>query len=379
MTLRAIVLLAALLHAGSAMAELFPTNEKAKALFKQGLAFEAEGKGNEALKSYREAALADPTASTPVSQIAHLFYVSSKNGPAKEAAASREQASAAAHAALKIDDRDPGAMEVLRLLSDDQPQKRHQPLEAAKNALNEAEPLFHDQKYDEARAKYELAVKLDPAYAEAILFVGDCYFMQKDLPRAEQWFRKTVEVDPLYSLAWRFLFDAQLHQEKLKDAEVSAIAAISAAPSERQSWIRLGHLMGKWGGKLTPFQMTPRASFAGTTLTIDPKLPEHERAVWLSYGIAMAGASTKMATASQFARDFDAWETTMKIAVELGKEDQIKDEGLRAMLRFHKGGQLKAAVFLLLYREAYRADFEAWKKAEPAGVKRFIDTFQTGI
>ena len=54
-------------------------------------------------------------------------------------------------------------------------------------------------------------------------------------------------------------------------------------------------------------------------------------------------------------------------------------DGQAQALRFHKAGQLTAAVFRLLYREAYRPDFEAWTKTEPAAIKGFIDTFQTGL
>jgi tetratricopeptide (TPR) repeat protein len=240
MSLRALVLLVSLLHTAPAMADLFPDNEKGRALLNQALALEAEGKGNEAFDRYREAALADPKASTPVAHIAYMLYISSKAAPAKEAPGQREQAAAAANAALQLDARDPLAMEVLRALSDSVQQPRHQPSSAATKAVNEGELLFNEKKFDAAAAKYEQAIALDPAYAEAVLLLGDCYFMQGDMVRAEQTFRKATTIDPLYGSAWRFLFDAQMHLGKLKDAEASAISAIAAAPSERQSWLRMG-------------------------------------------------------------------------------------------------------------------------------------------
>ena len=380
MSLRALVLLASLLHAAPAMADLFPDNDKARVLLKQALALEAEGKGNEAFDRFRDAALADPKASTPVAHIAYLLYVSSKAAPAKEAPEQRQQAEAAAKAALQLDERDPLAMEVLRALADSQPQARHQPSSAATKAVNEGELLFHDKKFAEAAVKYEQAIALDPAYAEAVLLLGDCYFMEGDMARAEVSFRKATAIDPLYGSAWRFLFDAQMHQGKFKDAEASAISAIAAAPSERQSWLRMNTLLGKWGNQLTPFRLVPHASLGKKNeIAVDKAALETDSAVWLAYGLALAKGAEDMPKASQFERDLYTWKTTMATLKELGNSGEIKDDGLRAMLRFHKAGQLEAALFLLNYREAYRPDFEAWKKANPGAIKNFIETFQVGI
>jgi tetratricopeptide (TPR) repeat protein len=379
MSLRTIVLLAAFLHAAPAMADLFPETENGKALFKQGTALMGEGKRNEALQRFREAALADPKASTPVAHIAYLYYRSSLVAPAKEVDAQRQEAAAAANAALKLDQRDPLGMEVLRLLADGQAQVRHQPSAAVSKAVGEGELLFHDKKYAAAAEKYEQAVRLDPEYAEGFLFLGDCYFMQNEHARAEQLFRQATQVDPLYSMAWRFLFDVQMKQGKLKDAEASAIGAIAARPSERQSWQRVNQLMQGWGNKLTPFRLVPHAKFKDKTIELDVSGSTPENSIWLLYGAAMANAAEKLPDASPFARDLEAWVSTMTAVNELEKKDPVKDEGIRAMLRFYKAGELKTAMFLLLYREAYRPDFEAWKKANPGAIKHFIDTFQVGL
>ncbi len=104
-----------------------------------------------------------------------------------------------------------------------------------------------------------------------------------------------------------------------------------------------------------------------------------EQVIWLGYALSQASATTTMAKASPFERELFAWENTMKIISDMNKPDQIKDEGLRAMQRFHKAGQLKAAVLLLMYREDYRPDFEAWKLANPGAIKGFVDAFQMGL
>lgn len=379
MSLRSIVLLAALLHAAPAMAGLLPSNEKATTLLNQAQALEAEGKGNEALQRFREAALADPTASSPLSHIAYMFYGASVAAPAKDAVELRQQAAAHANAALKLDERDPIAMEVLRALADGQPQVRHEPTPAARKAVNEGELLFNEKKFAAAMEKYQQAAQLDPAYAEAVLLMGDCYFMQGDMPNAEATFRKATQIDPFDATAWRFLFDAQIRQGKAKDANASAISAVAAMPSARQNWVRINQWMGQWGTQLSPFRLVPRVTVSGTTVNMDADIPPSDHLTWLAYGVALAAAPRQLPDGSPFERDLYAWEKAMQVAQGPGQADQLKDEGLRAMLRFHKAGQLKAAVFLLLYREAYRPQFEAWKKANPDAIKGFIDTFQVGL
>lgn len=379
MSLRTIVLLAALLHLAPAQAELHPSNEKAQALLKEGNALFAAGKGNEAFQRFREAALADPKASTPVSMIAYMLQLSSTAAPASEVARIRQQAASAANAALKLDERDPVAMEVLRALSDDVVQQRHEPSDAARKAADEGELLFNEKQFDAARKKYELAEQLDPAFAEAVLLQGDCYFMQGDMPRAEQLFRKAAQIDPLLGSAWRFLFDALLPQGKMKDADAASIGGVAAKPSERQAWMRVGVVQNQWGIKMRAFRLTPRVRLNGTTLDMDADIPKNDHLVWLAYGMSLTNASIEMAKASPFARELYAWDNALQIAAEAKVDKQVEDENLRDLQRFHKAGQLKAAVFLLMYKEAYRADFEAWKKANPDAIKLFIDTFHTGL
>jgi hypothetical protein len=40
-----------------------------------------------------------------------------------------------------------------------------------------------------------------------------------------------------------------------------------------------------------------------------------------------------------------------------------------------RADQLETALLLLEYKESYRAEFEAWKKAHPDGIRKFIDTY----
>ena len=379
MMLRAIVLLTALALPALAHADIVSKVDKARDLINQGNAQEAAGKLTEALGSYRAAAQADPTASEPLSYIAMLMFHASKNTDPKYEEQYREQAAAYADAALKVDARDPNAMEALRLLADGVEQQRRQAAPAAQKVLLEGELLFGQKNYTAAALKYEEAIRLDPAYADAVVFLGDCYYMQGDMVRAEQKFRQAAILDPLYGAAWRYLFDALMKQDKLKEAESAAFGALASMPSSVPNWQRVGHALDLAGRPLAQFRWTPRASVKGTQIQIDAAAPKEDGTVWTAYGLALAAADADKANQSPFARNLAAWQTTLKIIDELGYADKIKDAGMRDMVRFNRGGQLRAAIFALHYKEAYRAEFEAWKKQEPDGLKRFVEQFHVGL
>ena len=49
------------------------------------------------------------------------------------------------------------------------------------------------------------------------------------------------------------------------------------------------------------------------------------------------------------------------------------DQDTRELLA--KADQLEAGLLILRYKESYRPEFEAWKKAHPNGIRKFVDTW----
>lgn len=373
--LRSALLLAALALSAPTHADVASKVELARTLISQGKAHEEAGKFNEALESYRAAAKADPGASEPLSHLALLMVYASKNTEATYVQSYRAQATTYANAALKVDAHDPNAMEALRLLADSVEQQTYEPAPAALAAVKEGELLFSSGKYAEAALKYEAAIRLDPAYPEAVVLLGDCYYMQGDMVRAEQQFRQATVMHPSHGTAWRFLYDALVKQGKFKEAQAAAFGALAAMPSAKPNWQRVGEAMDRAGRTMRLFTWHPRAAIQGKEIHIDPTGPESDGAAWMAYAVSLAAEQK----GTPFARQLAILKSTLQIIDELAKADKITDQGLRDMIRFNKAGQLKAALFALHYKEAYRVDFEAWKKAEPDGLKRFVETFLVGL
>lgn len=150
MMLRSIVLFAALAMAAPSRADAVTKLDKAKDLINQGNAQQLAGKLNEAMRSYRDAAKADPATSEALSFMALMMFHASQQADPKHVEQYRDQAAAYANGALKVDARDPNAMEALRLLADGVEQQRRQPRPAALKALEEGELLFGQRQYAEA-------------------------------------------------------------------------------------------------------------------------------------------------------------------------------------------------------------------------------------
>jgi Tfp pilus assembly protein PilF len=344
----------------------------------------AQGKRPDARDAYERARKADPNASMPLSAMAHLLSDTAKSAPADKAAAMRRQAEALAEDALKMDGRDYLAQEVLRMLRDDTPAPLHKPSAEATQAELEGEVLFQQQRYGEALAKYELAAQRDPLFSEAWVMAGDCFYAQKQWHEAEIRFSKATEIEPLNGQAWRFLSDALWMQGERKRSEAALYAGIAAQPSQGPTWDKLDGMMKLDGMPLKRLSLVRKtqtefdAATGNTNINISDNLQKGstDSAIWLVYAMGPA-VMREIPGTSPFQVELESWKRAMSVAAELRASGKAgpSDPALLALEKLAEAGQLEPAILLLMYREAYRPEFEAWKKANPGGIKQFVATY----
>jgi tetratricopeptide (TPR) repeat protein len=356
-------------------------------LLGEGFAFKAQGKFPDALAKFKAAAEAAPAASAPLAAEAALFLDVSKSAKPADAVTLRTQAEVLARGALKRKADDPLALEVLRELADATPSPLHVPNAAASKRINEAEVLFAQRQYPAALAKYQEAMQLDPEFSGAWVGAGDCWYMQHDWAQAVPLFRRATEIEPRNSQAWRFLADALAGQGKLAQAEGALLSGITADPSQLPNWNKLAGLRGVIGKPLKPLRLQRAGVHIGadgkTEIRLDEKLQKtatpFDSAVRIALAVGEVNArTTKTAPkASAFEIEMDAWKMALQSADEMGAKDGEKptDAALLAMQGLARDGQLEPAIFVLLYKEAYRPDYERWLAAHPDGVKAFIDRY----
>lgn len=371
-----------------------PINDAAAALVQEGDTQLFQRKPVEAIRSYEAAMKADATSSVPLSKLANaLYFLSILQTDAAKKSEWRAQSEAFAQRALKLEPRDPIAQEVLRMLSEEKPAPLHEPTEQALKLKHEGEQLFIVGKLAEAREKYLQAAQVDPLYSTAWIYAGDCYFAQKKWAEAEELFRKGVTIEPLNSQGWRFLSDALGYQGKRAAAEDALLNGIAAQPSQMPNWGKLAHLRAANGTPLQPLGLVRKASAlidpatGKGTVRLDPAFsdPAEQKkpdgAVWLMVGVSEANIRLKdrqeKTTTTPFAMELAVWQGAMKVADEIAANGggALTDPGLITMQTLAKADQLEAGLLILRYKESYRPEFEAWKKAHPNGIRKFVDTW----
>jgi tetratricopeptide (TPR) repeat protein len=355
-------------------------------LIREGHVLKVQGKYKEALDKLEQAASAAPQSALPAASIAALLEELSRLVKPEQVQALREQAYAAARAALRLNPDDPVAQEALRMLANDGPAVLHVPNAAANKAIAEAEIEFTQNHTEQALKKYEEAMRLDPQFSNAWVGAGDCYYMQKDWIRAEEQFRRATEIEPRNSQAWRFLSDALLNQGKVKPAEAALLSAIAADPAQGPNWSKLNYLRANEGLPLKRLQLKRGSHVAigadgKASVSLDSevnKVPESsDGSIRLALAVVEANLRSGKTEKTPYEIELEAWQTAMTIADEMkaGSGKSMSDPALLQMRAFARDGQLEPAILLLLYKESYRPALEKWLAANPQGINGFVTRY----
>jgi tetratricopeptide (TPR) repeat protein len=314
----------------------------------------------------------------------------------KNAEKLRAEAEDEANKALSLANDDPLALEVLRMLQDDKLPPLHQPTAEATAEMSAGEVLFQSKKYDEALPKYEHAAKLDPLSSQPWVYAGDCFYRQKKWSEAQARYRKATAIEPSNGTAWQFLADALESDDKHDEAVAALIQGIAAQPNQLPTWEKLARTQTRSGKKMTALHLVRKAktiidpSNGHINVVINPIYSTDggkfantpDAAVWLAYAMMESDLKTEAASGkvkrSEYEIEVEAWRKAMKVAGESTSKsgEPLKDPALKSLQTLAQANQLEPAVLLLMYKESYRDELEAWKKANPNGIKHFVESYE---
>ena len=111
--------------------------------------------------------------------------------------------------------------------------------------LNDALNDYENDEYKEAINKYETALKTDPACAEALAGMGNCYMRLQKPEEAEASFIKAKTFNPENYIAWLGLGLLELYRENMGQAEFNLKQAIKINPESDRAYCALGILSSK--------------------------------------------------------------------------------------------------------------------------------------
>ena len=345
-----------------------------------------------------DAAKADPDDPHPHDFAAQVFQHLAKNATTYAAYYYREKAEDEAELArvAKGGDQDSKirAQVLLESIHQDEFPGEESSIPEAVKAFREGEQFFGEKKFDTARESYKKAFTFDSRFAIAALYVGDCFHHDAKPLEAVAWFRKATEVRPDYPKAWRYLSDALQALGKTDEAESALLGGIIAYPGNRLTWLNLAGLRASRGKPMTKLAfrpgVTPSWDAEGQqTLNVPEKTDDPDgQAVWTILVASVMDTirvdekeapkeQTVPPLRTRFQQELFFWNTGLEGLERTcqEKKQEPKDRILQKFLAFKRDGQLEAALFLLRYKEAFRPDFEAWKKKNPAGIVTFIDRY----
>lgn len=365
-------------------------NAQSQALVAEGNVLQMQKQFSAARDKYVAAAGADPAASSPVAMQAVVLMTQSQEQAldVEQRNQLRQRAATLAEAALKIDENDVIAQEVLRALYNQAGPQAHQPAPAADKLLEAGEVFFSKGQFEQALALYEQAKALDPLYGQAWVFAGDAYYSMKQWPQAEAQFRQATAIEPLNPQAWRFLADALTMQGKHEQVESVLFSAIAAHPNQPSAWKKMSDFQRGASTPLSSLGLRYGASVAFDPVkkAVDIKLaPTPKDGIEYTFWLAYAMSKSKQQIAAQkagtvtvpFELELLSWRGAFKIIDELQQTspDRLPAGPLATLQKLEHDKQLEAAILVLLYQEAYRPQLEAWKLAHPDCVRQFVNLY----
>lgn len=360
-----------------------PCTDACKTLVDEGNVLSTKQQPQQALDKYKAAMAAAPEATLPLVSASWMLLDLSWTADATQAGKMRGMAEAMASQALHLDADNAMAQDVLRQVRDGRNVALHKPTAAAEDALREAETLFAQHRYDDARKQYETALARDPLWSQPAVGAGDCYFMQQDWPHAEALFRRATAIEPRNDQAWRFLSDSLAKQGKLDAAEQALYSALAANPAERNTWSHLASLRARARLPLASLHLERGSR---VTMGADGKYAvnventgvrkDSPPDMMFAMSLAMAEAGVRIASAGKAMSAYDIELLSWRMALGgAGKGKALADPAYRHMQAMDRDGQLEPALLILTYRPPYRPAFDAWLAAHPGGVKAFIDRY----
>lgn len=337
-----------------------------------------EGDIATAERTLRQAVDLDPTTTRAMTMLARLYALSARRDDSHLAWHHQATAWDLIRRAQKIDRDDSDLEDVHNLLSGKYDQPPRDPAPSIEEELAAGDRYAKEGKCDLAQPYYQKARKLDPSNADSLLAMGECQEKAGAMALAGEFYRQATELDPRQPGTWRALSFNLAMRKRYDESRAAALNAVAALPGARDNWVTLSALLRLIGKPLDTFIYKPMGSYSRSKdkTIVEKGMPAADFKAWLLFATSQAEEmDPKKPARSPFSVELAAWERALATIAGMPDAGQIKDETMRKMLAFHKAGQLKAALFLFAWRESYRPDFEAWRKANPDAMGRFIDTF----
>jgi tetratricopeptide (TPR) repeat protein len=276
---------------------------------------------------------------------------------------------------------------------------RHLPLSPANSDAQKqfakAEEFFLREQYREALESYKKTIELEPSFGKAYLHMGDCFFAGQRFEDALKCYQIALSKTPLDASAHRFTADALQKLGRSQEAKNYVYSCLLADPEYPMAWKLLESLASSNGTELSRHNQFIPIQFLNLSQVreaSDPSLfesvPEATVPAWQEYVKAKTLwrqelFKKRFPAATFYHGSFQEEQDCLKKLVSKWsamKDDTagLEDEALDFFLDLDEEGELDTFIFLELFTEEYRGEFEQWKKENAGKAEAYVNRFLLG-
>jgi tetratricopeptide (TPR) repeat protein len=259
--------------------------------------------------------------------------------------------------------------------------------------FEKAEKEFVAEKYRDAAERYLKIMKAEPGFARGYLRLGECFTANGRFDQALELYLEGARLAPLDPVSLQLAADVFLKMGKAQEAQEALLGALLADPGYPLVWSSLEEMArGRNEGFERHAEVIPASLLlAGTenrayeSLLAD--LPQSTVPAWREYLnnklIWRKERFEKEQPGKAYLTSVQEEIECIGLAVEKWSELKLEDPSLQDVnLDFLRqlsiDGHLDCLVYLELFTEEYRSDFEGWKRSNQKKVKVYIEEYVVG-
>lgn len=256
----------------------------------------------------------------------------------------------------------------------------------AAKKYSKAEDLIAKQQYRKAAELYLQVMEMEPSFSRAVLHLGDCFFQNGQMEQALKAYTMAAQISPLDPSTHRFAADALLKLGRVDEARQRLMTSLLADPSYPWAWRDLRGMHGSQG-------LERHLNLIPVDLLL-PQPDDYDRLIsamdaatapaWRAYLDCKIQWQNELYR-SRFggevyrysaAEEIDCLGRLTAIWGELRLADpELSNPELDFLRQVSLASQTEAFVFLELFSELLRPEFEAWKRRRPKSAQRYLKDF----